>query len=159
MGGGIRVFFAPSAHYLVRGGMGEGEPPKELRSRSARRFWRHYNLTDSDGCAYALQAGLLVGFFRFSECLSSKGERCLMANGTWVHPAFRNKGLGTRLWEKVIARKGPYLDVISVPTETKAGAWLVRSVQSRHETLCWVTYGVDVGPRKAVVIDVERRVG
>jgi GNAT superfamily N-acetyltransferase len=138
MGGGIRVFWAPRSHYLVRGGPEEGDPPPELDDASARRFWRHYNLVDSDGCAYALQEGRLVGFFRFSSCKTYTGTHSLLANGTWVHPSCRNLGVGTRMWEKVLERKRPYLDVVSVCTETKSGAKLIASLRKRYPQLRWV---------------------
>lgn len=78
----------------------------------------------------AYRAGKMVGMFRYVM-----KRRGLVARGTCVHPAFRGKGIATRLWTLALGRTKP--SSVTVWTGSFAGHSLAKSIAKTNTHIRW----------------------
>ncbi len=101
--------------------------------KKAKRVWRRWGLTPSDGAVIAKDKDRLVGFLRFGKMWNG-GLRAL---GTWVAPAYRGRGIADRLWGTAIRRLK--IKRVRVYTASVGGRELVKSLRKKHRSVRFYT--------------------
>lgn len=75
----------------------------------------------------------LIGFFRFI-----KNKKDLLADGTYVLPAYRSQKIAKKLWHRAIKFAKP--NYVEVHTVSKGGAILMASLARKYIKIDWYIY-------------------
>ena len=105
----MRLRVVGHKHYILSGGRSyfkgisiQDDAPKQLVSRSARKFWHNYlDYTDlkQAHAVIIIHEKQIIAFFRY---ILHNAQ--LTAIGTWVAPKYRRLGLAARMWVHVLTR-------------------------------------------------------
>lgn len=81
--------------------------------------------TAFDSAVIALSEDKLVGLWRYGR----QGNQ-VTSYGTWVHPSFRNLGIGKKLWSTILLTQK--VNRVTVDVATDKGKTLVDSLRERY---------------------------
>lgn len=133
----VRIRFVDSTHYVCA-----SSPCEKRLPPNALKFWKErLNRVPATNALVATCDGRVVGFLRYRMASSIGGDVALATGGTWVDPSFRNRGIGTRMWRRMIVTLRPPLPfqalTIYVTTVSERGAALVASMKLRYPDVEW----------------------
>lgn len=101
--------------------------PHQLLDDDAKTYWRKWRLASAEHALVALDGRRVVGWFRYYLY----DDVDLGACGTWVHPDYRGRGIGARLWKKVLRRYRPA--TMRAVTLSAGGRALVRMAHQKFK--------------------------
>lgn len=134
----VRIRFVDSMHYICA-----SNPCEKRLPPNALKFWKkQLNRVPATNALVATCDGRVVGFLRYRMASSIGGDVALTTGGTWVDPSFRSRGIGTRMWRRMIATTRPLFSsfqklTIYVTTVSERGAALVASMKLRYPDVEW----------------------
>lgn len=138
----MRLRIVGHKHYIlgerfyIKGIMRQNVAPKQLTSRSARKFWHNYlDYTDLKQAHAVIitHERQIIAFFRYILHNAK-----LTALGTWVAPKYRRLGLAARMWAYVLTRAN--VKEIDVYTASRGGEKLVKKIVSLYPDIVWMDY-------------------
>ena len=95
--------------------------------------WDFLSALADDDATHVACASYARGWFRFTF-----RRKELWAQGTWVEPAYRGKGLATALWERALGL-GP--EVVHVDAVSEGGQALITSLRRRYHGIEFLSGG------------------